>query len=158
MSCHWKNNSWKNYSRDFGVFKFFVRDCNSIYVIQYEIQLRMIKFCYFFYLSSPALTDVNEKMMFIPRPLMFIKDIITEDSVKYLALVLILKGVWRGAWSRHVKQKGNHSLSQIRKERDWKCSAILVPKLSQIYLGFIYQVCNLRNQWETSSYYIEHIY
>lgn len=82
MSCHWKNNSWKNYSWDFGVFKFFVWDYNSIYVIQYEIQLCMIKFCYFFYLSSPVLTDVNKNMTFIPRPVMFIKDIITEDSCR----------------------------------------------------------------------------
>lgn len=42
----------------------------------------MIKFCYFFYLSSPVLTDVNKNMTFIPRPVMFIKDIITEDSCR----------------------------------------------------------------------------
>lgn len=49
-----------------------------------------------------------------------------------LALVLILERV-HGRWeTAYVKQKKR--LFLIREERDWKCSAILVPKLSQIFL------------------------
>lgn len=55
------------------MFKFFIWECNSLYVIQYEIQLHLISFCYFFYLSSPLLIYVNQKMKFIPKPSMFIK-------------------------------------------------------------------------------------
>ena len=54
---------------------------NNVLVCMYVvlwIQLHLIRFCYFFYLSVPVLISMNQKMKFILRPLVFIRDVITE--------------------------------------------------------------------------------
>lgn len=73
----------------------------------YGIQLYLIRVCYFFYLPSPVLISVNQKMKFIPRPLMFTKEVITEDKCQIFGFSFVFERGEGMGMIRTYERKGN---------------------------------------------------